>query len=64
MKKYAKVLTLVLTAALLLSVAACAQAAPKTEKLSIGILQYVDHVALDASKDGVSIKIMSNSFLS
>lgn len=62
MKKYAKVLTLVLTAALLLSVAACAQAAPKTEKLSIGILQYVDHVALDASKDGFIAALKDNGY--
>lgn len=62
MKKYAKVLTLVLTAALLLSVAACAQAAPKTEKLSIGVLQYVDHVALDASKDGFIAALKDNGY--
>lgn len=52
MKKYAKVLTLLLTAALLLSVAGCGQTAKKTDQLSVGILQYVEHVALDASKDG------------
>lgn len=78
MKKYLKVLTILM--ALMLLIAGCAQSgeAPAgetpsdgdspageapAENFDIGIIQYVDHVALDASRDGFIDALADNGYV-
>lgn len=60
MKKLLKVLCLVLAGIMVISLAACKKA--KDDKISIGIIQYVEHGALDAAREGFIDALKDNGY--
>lgn len=66
MKKYGKkMIAIVLILALMMAVTACSGGTTDSEEkvLSIGIIQYVEHIALDASRDGFIAALKDNGYI-
>jgi len=77
MKKYAKILILILSAVLILTLAGCSGGTDSEgtepvsdgdggggggENLNIGIIQYVDHIALDSAREGFIVALQDNGY--
>ncbi len=79
MKKYAKILTLILSVMLILTFAGCSGGTTDSEgtepvgdgsdgggsageNLNIGIIQYVDHIALDSAREGFIVALQDNGY--
>ncbi|NLZ39094.1 MAG: ABC transporter substrate-binding protein [Firmicutes bacterium] len=60
MKKYLKAVIVVLSIIMILSLTACAEKGDK--KLSIGIIQYAEHNALDAAREGFIDALADNGY--
>ncbi|HHY81228.1 MAG TPA: ABC transporter substrate-binding protein [Clostridiales bacterium] len=58
-----KLVTLVVVAALMLMAAGCASLTGGSKKISIGIIQYAEHVALDAARDGFIDALKDNGYI-
>lgn len=75
MKKFAKVLILIMSAVIVMTFASCSSGggkpidgtpagdgAPDNDKLAIGIIQYVDHIALDSAREGFIAALDENGY--
>lgn len=61
MKQKFKILTFVLTAIMIVTLAGCSKETG-SDKLSVGIIQYVEHKALDASREGFIDALAENGY--
>lgn len=60
-RKYVKVLTIILAAVIALSITGCSAGSQKG-KFSVGIIQFVEHEALDASREGFIAALADNDY--
>lgn len=68
MKKLTRFMTILLAAVVIVASAGCSNgnkstSGDKTGKLSIGIIQYVEHVALDAAREGFIAALKDNGYV-
>jgi len=59
MKKLAKIISLMLAIVLVLAVTGCSG----QKKITIGIIQYMDHVALDNAREGFIEALKENGYV-
>lgn len=64
MKKLTKILALLLVSIIMVSVVAgCSSGSKETGKLTVGIVQYMDHSALDAAREGFISALKENGYV-
>jgi putative ABC transport system substrate-binding protein len=61
MKKVSKILVIVLAAVMIFALVGCSS--PASKNFNIGIIQYVEHPALDAARDGFIAALADNGFV-
>lgn len=60
MKKLSRILTLLLCVAVMATIAGCSS---KSKEVTIGIIQYMDHSALDAAREGFIAALKDNGYV-
>ncbi len=65
MKGLIRVLTIVLSVIMLLSIVGCTNGSgnPLSKKVTVGIIQYMDHVALDSAREGFIEALKENGYV-